>query len=643
MTTYGDRLTIFVSSTFKDLKDYRDVVVSAIQGLRYHADDMIDWPADERSPTRLSLDNVAKSDVIILILAHRYGTVPKGETRCITEMEFDTAVASRKPVLAFFLDEDHPWPPSRIEWSQRKRIDAFKKKVADICTVKSFTTPDNLARQVTQALAGFDRERRTEEIRSFTANVKVNSASVLNDVSDCLVALGNAEDGLPMALQILRSDNLTLPLSELSNILPDLDKKSHSRQLNSRINGIVRGAEKASKNRGIRSIMLPTGDEVKCYITRLKICDLFSDTILTSLLPSPLTGGDPQTEKLLSQDWKVISSPTAHNRFLAISLQDDRKFVVESNSHDGKTSTFVRDFLHESLSSIAEADYQVCTADRVLSTGKLDAFVPGLKRDFELLGDLSGRANVRVTFRVSRLDVAKLILQIVRAIEGYARRRVIHGDVKPQNCLVTAEGVRLIDPLETPFGTVSTALTSAWAAPEQIAMQPVTGGTDLYPVGLLLASLFSAPLVGEVVRYHTVLADKTSRIISTLRDPRVLLVDESNGLPAKGTQAWSAFIAKCLYLDPKQRYDEAAACAADLESLAEQFPPTGSLALHLDRGELQLVQLPNGTEGLCRILRDASYAKVAQVECPNPNCRSPNRTKARYCHACGALISIWGH
>ncbi len=56
-------LKIFVSSTFLDLKEYREAARASILGLKNHANDMIYWPADERDPEKLSLAELGSSEL----------------------------------------------------------------------------------------------------------------------------------------------------------------------------------------------------------------------------------------------------------------------------------------------------------------------------------------------------------------------------------------------------------------------------------------------------------------------------------------------------------------------------------------------------------------------------------------------------
>ncbi len=110
--------------------------------------------------------------------------------------------------------------------------------------------------------------------------------------------------------------------------------------------------------------------------------------------------------------------------------------------------------------------------------------------------------------RATRLPLERrldLFLQILDAV-GYAHGRLIaHRDLKPSNILVTRdERIKLLDfgiakLLTDEAGSGATQLTRvgscmatpAYAAPEQLAGQPITASVDLYALGVILHELLT--------------------------------------------------------------------------------------------------------------------------------------------------------
>jgi hypothetical protein len=58
-------LRIFVSSTFKDLREHRQAVLDSIHSLGSFTEDMVYWPADERDVRERSVDRVRQCDLLI--------------------------------------------------------------------------------------------------------------------------------------------------------------------------------------------------------------------------------------------------------------------------------------------------------------------------------------------------------------------------------------------------------------------------------------------------------------------------------------------------------------------------------------------------------------------------------------------------
>jgi len=101
----------FVSSTFKDLQAHRAHVIKALREAGVTVDPMEDWPPDADEPKVFSTDRMADCDLCVLLVAFRRGYVPDGETRSITQMEYDAAAGNpRVDILVFMLEEAAPWP-----------------------------------------------------------------------------------------------------------------------------------------------------------------------------------------------------------------------------------------------------------------------------------------------------------------------------------------------------------------------------------------------------------------------------------------------------------------------------------------------------------------------------------------------------
>jgi predicted ATPase len=141
-------MKIFISSTYEDLKEHREAVSKAILRLGHQPIEMEDFGSRPDAWNRAALNAIDGCSAFVGIYAHRYGSIPKGETLSITEQEFDKARALGIPCFCYRVDGNYPWLPQFIDpGADKEKLEKFVKKV-DTLLRSQFTTPDNLASQV---------------------------------------------------------------------------------------------------------------------------------------------------------------------------------------------------------------------------------------------------------------------------------------------------------------------------------------------------------------------------------------------------------------------------------------------------------------------------------------------------------------
>lgn len=150
---------IYVSSTFSDLKDHREQVRLALRRLGHEDVAMEYYGATDERPIDKCLNDVASCDVYVGIFAWRYGYIPDGYDRSITELEYRHAVDTGKTCLIFILPEDADWPMTKIERSALDRIELFQKELRTAHTVDKFSSIDTLVANVSQAIANWQNEQ----------------------------------------------------------------------------------------------------------------------------------------------------------------------------------------------------------------------------------------------------------------------------------------------------------------------------------------------------------------------------------------------------------------------------------------------------------------------------------------------------
>jgi tetratricopeptide (TPR) repeat protein len=167
-------LRIFISSTAVDLRDYREKARDAVLRLEGLPIAMETFSAQSGQPAAECMRMAAEADAVICIVAHRYGYVPPPELggdgeRSITWLEVDAAKGAGKSVFVFLVDPNAPWtqvkeqdrltaePPEKAAEIVKavQKLQEFKAYLGRERTRQTFTSPDDLAKNVAITLANF--------------------------------------------------------------------------------------------------------------------------------------------------------------------------------------------------------------------------------------------------------------------------------------------------------------------------------------------------------------------------------------------------------------------------------------------------------------------------------------------------------
>jgi hypothetical protein len=99
------KLQIFISSTYTDLKEERQSAVSAILKAGHIPAGMELFTSGDESQMDTIKRWIDDSDIYMLILGGRYGSIEKTTSLSYTELEYDYAVENKKPFFAVVIDE----------------------------------------------------------------------------------------------------------------------------------------------------------------------------------------------------------------------------------------------------------------------------------------------------------------------------------------------------------------------------------------------------------------------------------------------------------------------------------------------------------------------------------------------------------
>ncbi|WP_122669439.1 DUF4062 domain-containing protein, partial [Pseudomonas viridiflava] len=126
----SSKYQIFVSSTYTDLKEPRDLVIKAILEMGHIPVGMEMFSAADEEQWSIIQRQIDQSDYYVLIAANRYGSVT-AENISYTEKEYDYARSLQIPCLGFVLDPSASWPSHLTDTDpvQVESLNLFRAKV----------------------------------------------------------------------------------------------------------------------------------------------------------------------------------------------------------------------------------------------------------------------------------------------------------------------------------------------------------------------------------------------------------------------------------------------------------------------------------------------------------------------------------
>ena len=143
---------VFVSSTYRDLITERQNVIHALLELDCIPAGMELFPATDEDAWSLIQEVIDSCDYYILIIGGKYGSIgPKGIS--YTEMEYDYAVETNKPIICFLHSQPDDLPASKIEKKEEinAKLEIFKAKVkSKHC--KFYNNSEDLGGKVSRSL-----------------------------------------------------------------------------------------------------------------------------------------------------------------------------------------------------------------------------------------------------------------------------------------------------------------------------------------------------------------------------------------------------------------------------------------------------------------------------------------------------------
>jgi hypothetical protein len=142
--------TVFVCSTFDDLEQEREAVLDAIRRVQSRHNAMELFGARPGRPIDVCLEEVRKSDLLVVIVGLKYGSLPSGMEVSYSQAEYEEGARLKKPCLVYLRDDDVPILPKHVErdLDKLRLLDGWKQTLNANHTVAKFENWPRLAVQV---------------------------------------------------------------------------------------------------------------------------------------------------------------------------------------------------------------------------------------------------------------------------------------------------------------------------------------------------------------------------------------------------------------------------------------------------------------------------------------------------------------
>ena len=164
--------TIYLSSTYEDLKDHRRVVCEALRKAGHQVIAMEDYVATDQRPVEKCLKDVETADIYVGLFAFRYGYIPPEQHNnpkglSITELEYRCADANKKPCLMFVVQDTTPWSrvldDAHTGVDRGERIKALRQHLLTEKLASQFASPHELSTLVLAAVTKYLDEHKQPE------------------------------------------------------------------------------------------------------------------------------------------------------------------------------------------------------------------------------------------------------------------------------------------------------------------------------------------------------------------------------------------------------------------------------------------------------------------------------------------------
>lgn len=134
------RKTVFISSTYEDLKEHRAKTWDILNNFDVNIRGMEEFGTRKETPLQTCLSEVEQSDIYIGIIAMRLGSIEPSTEKSYTQLEYEKAPELKKDILIYIFDKNNGSIKTNfIDFGEKhEKLLAFKSILKERHTIDTF-------------------------------------------------------------------------------------------------------------------------------------------------------------------------------------------------------------------------------------------------------------------------------------------------------------------------------------------------------------------------------------------------------------------------------------------------------------------------------------------------------------------------
>ena len=151
-------MNVFVSSTYRDLSNHREILRLALETSGHHFRGMEHFAAQQNPPLDACLQELESCDLYVGIIGRLYGSCPPRRVLSYTELEYNKARQLNMYQIILVIGNDAQLNFSQIEQDPAKmqRLNRFRERILERHTADEFNSEHEAAWKILAALRNYE-------------------------------------------------------------------------------------------------------------------------------------------------------------------------------------------------------------------------------------------------------------------------------------------------------------------------------------------------------------------------------------------------------------------------------------------------------------------------------------------------------